>query len=138
MVVVERIPVDAWKPLSEKAHLICFNEHKPVSEERIDFALIAKKNHDLCGYITCRELDGRSLYWQYGGAFPGTKGSSLSFQSYKAFADWASTRYDRIATLVENTNIVMLKMAFKVGYRIVGIRNFKGHILCELLLEFEK
>lgn len=134
---VERIPADAWKAMSEDAHKVAFGTIRDASQERIDFALLVKRGHQLMGYVTCKELDGRSLYWQFGGAFPGTKESSLTYSGYQAFIDWTKQHYDRVSTLVENDNIVMLKMAMKVGYRIVGIRNFKGHILCEMLLEFD-
>lgn len=134
---VEQISKEDWRPLSEKVHLVVFSESKPADFDRIDFALIAKtETKGLMGYVTCREFDAHSLYWQYGGAFPGTKGSSLTLAGYMRFVWWTKQRYKRVSTLVDNSNIVMLKMAMKVGFRIIGVRNFGGHILLEHCMEF--
>lgn len=133
---VDCLDAKEWASYSEQAHLICFAKHKPVSLERIDFALVARRGDQLLGYVTCRELDGESLYWQFGGAFPGTLSTSLSWLGYQALVEHCKPRYKRISTLIENNNLVMLKMAMKVGYRIIGLRNFKGTILLEHGLEF--
>jgi len=136
MVEVKQIHKNDWKVFSERAHLACFNESKDSSMDRIDFALIVEDGARMMGYLTCREHDSETLYWQYGGSFPGTRESSLTFVGYQAFVAWCKERYKRITTVIENENIVMLKMAMKVGFRIVGVRNFKGHVLLELVLEF--
>ena len=138
MIEIERIPKDAWIAMSEKAHLIAFDTHKPVETERIDFACLIKCGHQLLGYGTFKEMDSGTLYWQFGGAFPGTKDSSMSFKGYQALVDWCGRKYERVYTYIENTNLVMLKFAMKVGYRITGIRNYKGNILLEHLLEFKE
>ncbi len=127
---------EQWEPLSEKFHLVCFDTHKPKEWDRIDFALVAESGDELNGYVTCREHDAQTLYWQFGGAFPGTRQTSLSWKAYQAFGLWAQDKYKRITTLIENENIVMLKMAFKLGFRIIGVRVHKGSVLCELVLEF--
>lgn len=136
---VEKLTKEQWKPMSENAHTIVFGTRKPESMDRIDFALIVRNEEGLMGYLTCREHDAETLYWQYGGAFPGTRGSSLTFLGYQQFVVWCKERYKRITTLVENDNIAMLKMAMKVGYRVVGVRTVvsdKTHILLEHVLEF--
>lgn len=135
---IERIEKDDWKKLSEKAHLIVFSEHKPADLDRIDFALVAKVGTKLLGYVTCREMDGKSIYWQHGGAFPGTRNSSVSLACYLRLVWWTKQHYDRVSTYIENTNVVYLKMAMKVGFRIVGIKTFNGHIYLEHAMEFEK
>lgn len=135
-IIVDQLDPKRWEQLSEKAHVICFNTHKPKDWDRIDFALIVRRGEDLMGYLTCREVDAHSLYWQFGGAFPGTRESSLTFSGYKAFVAHCQSRYKRVTTLIENGNFVMLKMAMKVGFKIIGMRNFNGHVLLEHLLEF--
>ncbi len=126
-----------WEGFSENAHKIAFQEHKPAHFDRIDFALLAVgRDETPAAYVTCRELDHASVYWQFGGAMPGSKGGIPAFRAYEAFVRHAKTHYERVTTLIENTNTPMLKMAMKVGFRIVGIRNFKGSILLEHLLEF--
>ncbi len=135
---VEMYSAKDWAGLAEKAHLICFKEHKPADIDRIDFSLIVRdEKFNLCGYITCREHDAETLYWQFGGTFPGTKGSFNSWVCYEACRDWARARsYKRITTLIENENTVMLKMAMKLGFRIFGIRFYNGKVLLEHALEF--
>ena len=137
MGVVDVLSREQWKSISENAHLVCFNESRDALLDRIDFALIYNVDGVANAYCTIRELDAESIYWQYGGAFPGTKGTSKSFTAYQSFADWSLSRYKRISTYIENGNIVMLKMAMKVGFRIIGTRTFKGTVLVEMLLEKE-
>lgn len=129
---VDQIPKKEWDLLSEKAHLITFNEKKPVDWDRIDFALIIRNGDDLMAYVTCRETNFETLYWQFGGAFPGTRSTSLSYACYREAIDWCRGKYKRITTLIENTNVVMLKMALKAGFLVVGTKVFNGHVLLEL------
>lgn len=134
---VVKMTREEWSQFSEKAHLIVFNENKPSESDRIDFALVGEMgNHQLLGYVTCREMDAESLYWQYGGAFPRASGTSLSFSAYMRFVWWTKNHYKRVSTLIENNNLVMLKMAMKVGFRIIGVRVYSGHILLEHHMEF--
>ena len=133
---VEQLSKAQWAPLSENAHKVAFAEIKPLALERIDFALVIRNEEGLMGYATCREHDAETLYWAYGGAFPGTKSSSLTFSGYQAVVEFSKKKYKRVATLIENTNTVMLKFAMKVGFRIVGIRCVFGHIYLEHILEF--
>lgn len=137
---VQKIPHYEWtRYMSENAHLIVFDEKRPKDMERIDFALLCTDESDTpLTYVTCRELDSETLYWQFGGSFPGTKGTTKSYHSYihTTEACW-DLGYKRITTLIENTNCVMIKFAMKIGYKIIGIRNFKNHIMLEHLLEKE-
>lgn len=133
---VDILSKDEWKPLSENAHLICFGKHKPVDLERIDFVLMVRHGKQAVGYVTCRELDGDTLYWQFGGAFPGSKGTVLSPKGIDAFLEWCRRYYKRVSFLVENTNQPMLKMAMRSGFKIMGVRVFGQSVLLEHLLEF--
>ena len=137
MIHVDLITKETWKEhFSANAHKIAFAEIKDPEIDRIDFALIVADDDKAMGYLTCREFDADTIYWQFGGAFPGTKDTSLSWRGYQAFVEWCRPRYKRITTLIENTNLVMLKMAMKVGFRVCGVRVFKGDILLEHVLEF--
>lgn len=138
MIEVQILTPAEWKEFSEYAHKICFNEVKPSSFDRIDFAMLCVGNGRPCAYVTCRELDPDTVYWQFGGAFPETRGTLLSWKCYEKMNEMIRGKYKRITTLIENNNIVMLKFAMKMGYRIIGVRNFKGSILLEHLLEFDK
>lgn len=87
-------------------------------------------------YVTCREVTSEVLYWQFGGSFPGTKDTVKTFQAYRGFSDWTKKHYKAVTTAIENTNIVMLKMAFKIGYLVTGIRTYGGQVFLQLTLEF--
>lgn len=133
-----QISKDKWSELAEKAHLVVFNEIKKPELDRIDYALMVESDSGIpMQYATCRELDSESLYFQYGGSFPGTKGSIRSLRCMEKIIEWASFYgYRRISFLVENTNEAMLKLGMRCGFIICGIRNFKGLILLEHVKEF--
>ena len=138
MIQVLKIPADVWvNNFSESTHLAVFNEVKSASLDRIDFALLAVKDDKPIGYMTCREFDAESVYWQYGGVVDEYKKSINAVRVYEAFYNWHSQHYKRCSTYIENWNVPMLKMAFKIGYRVMGVRNFKNSILLECLLEFD-
>lgn len=135
---VRAITKDDWATLAERAHLIVFNEIKKPEMDRIDFALIVENESSVpLQYATCRELDAESLYLQYGGSFPGTKGTIKSIRCFNAILDWANLAgYRRVSFLVENTNEAMLKLALSVGFLIIGVRNYRGLVLLEHAKEF--
>lgn len=133
---IERFSPAAWKEYSAHAHRIAFGEVMPEGLERIDFALLLVDGKKPLGYVTCRELDSETIRWQFGGAFPGTQGTAVTYRGYQAFVRHAMRDYKRIGTLIENTNVVMLKMALKVGFRVIGVRMFQGSVLLEHVLEF--
>lgn len=136
MIKVEVISKELWAGMSESAHLTVFCEKRPWEFNRIDFALMAVDEKPL-QYVTCRELDQETLYWQYGGSFPSCKGTPKSFAAYKAIIETCrKAGYKRITFLVENNNFSMLKFAMASGFMITGVKNFQGSILLEHILEF--
>ncbi len=139
IIKIQELDPEQWSVFSEDAHRSCFSEFRPAYTDRIDYALLA---HDpatrgIMGYVTVRELDHESAYWQYGGAFPTIEKSAHVFKVYLHFIEHMRQRYKRVTTLVENSNVSYLKLAMKAGFRIIGVRMFKGVILVELLLDFE-
>lgn len=115
---VRKISKTDWAALSETAHLVVFSEAKKAESERIDFTLCVESEQGIpLSYVTCRELDAETLYWQYGGSFPGTKGTGASFGNCLLLLEWAiQNGYKRVACYVENTNQAMLKLAMKCGF----------------------
>lgn len=103
--------------------------------DRIDYALMIEANDEAVGYCTVREMDEDSVYWQFGGGLPNVTESSRAVEAYKALIEWTHARYQRITTLVENTNVRYLKLAMHFGFRIIGCRMFRGDVLVELLNE---
>lgn len=133
---VEKFSAKEWVKLAPMAHKIAFDEILIPENDRLDFALLASKDGAPTAYVTCREVDAKSLYWAYGGSMPTAKDTVLSWSAYVAMTDFCKKDYERIFTLIENTNTVMLKFAMKIGYKIIGIKNYKGAILLEHCLEF--
>jgi hypothetical protein len=125
-----------WDQYAEKAHLICFDEVMDADINRIDFALVIHEDDVPLSYTTCREFDKNTVYMQFGGAFPSAKNTLKSFFSYKVMLDTLSEKYMRATTLIENTNLPMIKFAMKAGFKIIGVRYYKGSILLEHLLEW--
>lgn len=129
---VKRIEANDWvDKFSELAHKLVFEKHKPAEWDRIDFALLVVQGEKLIGYATCREHDSKTLYLQYGGAFPGTRETSMSLPAYIRLIEWCRENYEKVTTVIENDNIVYLKFAMRVGFRIVGLRIFKETVLLE-------
>ena len=133
---VERITPIEWTKFGAEAHLVCFGEKRDTQLDRIDFALLAADEKPLA-YMTCKELDGESIYLQYGGAFPSAKDTFLAFKSYAAMLNRLKEMgYKRAGTYIENKNKVMLKFAMKAGWLITGVRTFEGDVLLEHQMNF--
>jgi hypothetical protein len=135
---VVKITKAEWETMAPNAHRAVFGQVLPDGSTRIDFALLAvDRSGTPMSYVTCQERDAESLYWQFGGSFPGTKGTVGSLQAMEAFLGWCRDHYKRVSFLVENSNKAMLKMALATGFSIIGTRNYKGSVLVEHLLELQ-
>lgn len=136
MFEITKVSKEDWvRDFSEAAHKIAFGKHKPAEWDRIDFALLVSKDGKLVGYATCRETDAKTLYWQFGGAIPGSLPTSVSLPAYIALAQWCQKNYATITTLVENDNFTYLKFAMRVGFKIIGVRMYNQTVLLEHALE---
>lgn len=130
-----RYEADEWEKYAEACHGLVFNEHRPASMDRISYALIAGDDRSPVGYVTCRELDSESVYWQYGGVVEDRRGVA-GYKSINLIHDYAKELYKRVTTYVENDNIGYLHILMKLGFRVIGIRTFKCKIYLELYKEF--
>lgn len=131
-----KIPASEWAKYSADAHRIVFDEVRLPKLDRIDFALVIEDEGIPQTYMTIRETDSETAYMQYGGAFPSAKGTPKSLAGYLMSLDYLSKHYKYANTLIENTNTPMLKFALKGGLKIIGLRNFKGHVLLEHIVEW--
>jgi hypothetical protein len=137
-VTIEKLSKEEWFPLSANAQIICFGAKHDPSIDRIDYALVAMEGRIPRGFITVREVNRDHAYWQFGGALPGTKGTLFSFRAFELAKEWSTEFYDSVSAYIENTNIVMLKLAMKIGFRIVGIKHTFGTTLVELFLNLRE
>ncbi len=135
---VQRIEACEWEQnFAANARRAVFSEHLPPGFDRIDFALLLLNLRDqvAIGYMTCRELDAKSVYLKHGGAFaPGEKMPWLQ-RGFGLCLNRLLEQYEVITTLVENTNRPYLKMAIATGFIPIGMRTFHGSTLVELSLE---
>lgn len=127
---------DDWVKLSEGVHLEIFNEYRSKDLNRIDFALVAFEDEKALGYITCKEFDSESIYIGFGGIFPDIQKTTKAFSVYCKGLEYLKDHYLRATTLIENTNIPMIKMALKAGLKITGIKNFENTILLEFSISW--
>lgn len=128
-----------WKAnFSESAHLAGFKRYKDPMLEKIDFALLIHENDEVVAYATFKELDKENLYCQFCAGLGEHRGHLNSWRAFMSGIGFISERYKRVSALVENDNFPMLKMAWKAGFRICGIRVFRGNILVEHVLEFKE
>lgn len=128
-----------WKQLAESAHLSIFGEVRDRGLDRIDFCIVIGDQSVPFSYATIRELDSKTAYMQYGGAFPLTQKSIKAFNCYLLTVKFLEEKgYARITTLIENTNTSMIKFALKLGFLIIGIRTFENKIYCEFLKKFKE
>lgn len=134
---ISKISYDEWeKYLARDSYLISFGVHRNPSLDRIDFALLAADDENkLSGFITCKEMDAETVYFQYGGSMPNYEKTLNVFSGYMSFVHWTKERYKRITTRIENTNLPMLKLAMKAGFLVIGSFNFNGKIFLELIRE---
>lgn len=138
---INRLSPEQWKIVSEATHAVVFKEVRKPYMDRIDFALIAHDDEENVpwGYMTVRELDKETVYWQYGGSFPSIKGTINTAKCYEEYLKWHRVmEYKQVVTLVETENIPYLKLAMHYGFRINGVRMFKGEVLVELLNDLTK
>lgn len=132
MFEVTKISAHDWvTKFAGAAHKVVFGKIIDPANIRFDFALLVTRGTEMIGYATAREFEAGTLYLQYGGAFPGTKQTSVSLPAYLALVKWCRENYERITTLVENDNFVYLKFAMKAGFRIIGIKIYGENILLE-------
>jgi hypothetical protein len=127
------MPKEEWDKHSERVHLVCFNEVRPADMNRYDYALLVFEGTTPIAYMTCREFDSETVYMAYGGSFPSARGTVKSYKAYEKMVEFLKLKYLQGTTLIENSNIPMLKFALKQGMKIIGVRNFKDSILLEHL-----
>jgi hypothetical protein len=129
---VRQISREQWAEVSEVVHAEVHDKHKPASWDRIDYALLVTRGQEAVGYVTVRETDHETVYWQFGGGFGWARKSVLMLMSLKALVSWQLEKSKRITMLVENTNVSMLSLAMKIGFRVIGLRVVNTHVLCEM------
>jgi len=134
--IVRKFSPTEWAVMAENAHRYCFSEIRPADMDRISFAIASFEDEVPFGYVTVRELDSESVYWQYGGAFKSCEKSVKVLKHYQGYINFCKEAgYKRISTYIQNTNLPMLKMAMHCGFRIIGVRLFQNEVFCELLNE---
>jgi hypothetical protein len=136
-VEIKQFTPEEWYRYAEEAHKAVFKQQRDPWLDRISFAWLIYKEDGVIGYVTCKETDSESLYWQYGGSIDEKRGLA-SARGFEAILRKAEKSYRRLSTLVENDNVNYLHLCMKHGFRVIGLRVFEGKILLELFIEFKK
>jgi len=135
---IERLSKTEWDQISCNAHVAVFKEIKPAYTNRIDYALLMLEEKKIIGFGTVRELDDESIYWQYGGALEEHRNTPATFRAYCLTADYCFAHgVNNITTIVENTNLSMLKFALKIGFLIIGTKTLDNKVYLDLHLTRE-
>jgi hypothetical protein len=133
---VKRFTPEEWAPLAQDAHKALFGLERPQELNSHHFILGGFGDGELGGYITCLEMDTKSVYIQYGGIFPNFSKSIHAFPAYLQLIGWLRAKYSRAMTKIENTNFPMLKMALQAGFVVMGTEFFEGKLFLNLTNEF--
>ena len=131
-----RYTPEQWSSVAEAIHSEVFNEFRGKEINRIDYVLVVWHDSIPLGYMTLRESDSASIYIGYGGILPEARKNIRSYGGYMMLLAYLKQRYDRATTLIEYTNIEMLRLAFKAGFIVTGLKAFKEYIFLELTLEW--
>lgn len=135
--ILKRYTLDEFNQLAEDAHLICFKEARPRYVNTFHFALMVEDENGVpLSYSTCLELDKASVYMQHGGAFPSAEKGPLTVRSYHLMLNYLREHYERASTIIKNTNIAMIKLAYSAGFVIHGVDYMQDGIFLHLLNDF--
>ena len=132
---IERLNKQEWTKFSEDAHAAVFGKVKPAEWDRIDYAWLVVQGDKPVSYVTVRELDHESVYWQFGGGFPWAWKSILMNMSLQLMLAEQAKVSKSVSCRVENLNYPMLRLALKHGFLIIGTRHIKTTTLVELAKE---
>lgn len=133
-----RVSAEDWSKYSEDAHRAVFGTIKPAYFDRISYALLAISDTDEpVSYITVREHDHETVYYQFSGVFPKFRKTLTPVKAYTAFLEYQKCHSKRVTTYIENTNFAMLKMALFLKFVVIGTRTFGGSIFLDLVKELK-
>lgn len=135
--VIKLTPEEWANKFSENAHRAVFGEVKPAWRDRISYALLIVKGDDAIGYVTVREYDNETVYWQFGGVLPKYRKSLIAVKCIEAALEWEKAQNKRILTYVQNTNLPMLRFYLAYGFIIIGVRIWKTQTMVDLVKEFD-
>ena len=126
-----------WSASAANAHIAAFDEKPPVGFDNIDAALLIVNTiiDKPIVYITVKDLGNGEIYLKHGGAFDLAKNSTWVFSAYRLAIAHLSESYNKLSTLVHNTNVRYLKMALSVGFKVTGMKVIEGNLLLELTME---
>lgn len=136
-ILTRKILRDDWSEHAEAAHKAMFDRIRRASTDRSDYTIFAYTPDEPLGYVTVRELDSESVYWQFGGAFPHKQKTINVLPIFRALLDAQLVLgAKRVTNLIVNENIAYIKLCLHCGFKIIGTRYYGGDVLVELMKEF--
>lgn len=136
--IVHKLSLDVWRSLAPEASLVVFGTRRPAEIDRIDYALMIERKDTgkPAGYATVQELGEGVAHIQFAGAFPETRATLHTVRGLMVGLTFLKEQYTAVNCRVENTNTPMLRLAMRVGFKIVGVRMHEGRVLLDHTLEF--
>lgn len=135
--VLQVMPEEWARRFSAEMHKLVFKELKPAEVDRISYALLFVYKNEPIGYVTVRETDHETVYWQFGGVLTRFRRGVLGCRCFEAALEWQKARSKRVMLYTENTNLPMLKMALAYGFLVIGTRTFRQFLMVDLMREFD-
>ncbi len=133
---VAKVPAEEWQQkFSAESHRLVFGTIKPKHRDRIDYALLVIRDEAPVGYVTVKEYDCETVYWQFGGVFPRLRRSMTAVRAIEEALEWQKKHSRRILTYVENKNLPMLRFYLGYGFLIIGTRTYNNMVMVDLVKE---
>jgi hypothetical protein len=136
-VTLKVLHYEDFKQIVEDAHLICFKELRPRQFNTFNYAILIENEQGTpMAYATIIELDKDTCYMQHGGAFPGSEKGPGAVRAYHMIMNYLRESYARSSTIIKNTNIAMIKLAYSAGFIIHGVDYMEDGIYLHLMNDF--
>jgi RimJ/RimL family protein N-acetyltransferase len=134
-----RIEGKEWSEVhSADAYAKVFGEFRPGQHDSSDFALVLMNDKEPLGYIQFIEISKQTVYGQFGGAVESIRGTDAIDEGFSKSISQILAEYQRFEFRVENTNIKMLHLALKSGFKIFGVRSRGNGVFVDLYIEREQ
>lgn len=131
--ILHQVLPQQFAQLAPAVHAAVFKERpRQTYENRYNYALVVALDDQMIAYSTIIEMDDETAYMQHGGALPESKGTIKAKRAYTLMIEWLKSKYKRISTRIQNTNVPMIKFALSEGLIIDGCFCYERDVFLSL------